>query len=75
MDKKYCDVCKKEVTQDGSTFTSIPNQKVTFTLTAKNSDEAKKDLCLACAIKAVNAAASFKLKRPYTKKAVQPKSE
>jgi hypothetical protein len=66
MQKVFCDVCKKEIKQAGSTFAG-QSGKVVFSVEAKVSDDSK-DLCLACTVKAVNSVANNKLKRPYTKK-------
>ena len=73
MQKTYCDICKKEVTNPGSTFEG-QSGKVSFKVQAIINTEPgvvdKKDLCLGCTIKAINRAAQKFLKRKYTKKVV-----
>ena len=73
MQKIYCDICKKEITNPGNTFEGQSGKvsfKVQATIITEPGVDAKKDLCLGCTIKAINRTAQKFLKRKYTKKVV-----
>ena len=77
MNKLYCDICKKEIKHSGNSLLGT-NGKVAFNFSANivvSEGGTSGDLCLDCAVKALNAEVYKKTKRPYKKPAkVTPES-